>query len=83
MHLARNAGSTPVELKATFLARPRNEIHKLLAGTRAYPLVDPQAHEQGAGILATAANAVKPFPTVYYSRESSPVCAIQNVSARF
>jgi len=46
---------------ATFLAQPRNEIHQALAGTRAYPLVDPQAHEQGAGILATAANAVKPF----------------------
>jgi len=44
-----------------FLALPRSEIQKALTGTRAYPLVDPGAHEQGSGILATAANAVKPF----------------------
>ena len=44
-----------------FLALPREEIQKALKGTQAYPLIDPGAHEQGAGILATAANAVKPF----------------------
>jgi type IV secretory pathway TraG/TraD family ATPase VirD4 len=45
----------------SFLALPREEIQKALKGTPAYPLIDPGAHEQGAGILATAANAVKPF----------------------
>src|SRR5208283_5585729 len=44
-----------------FLALSRGEIQQGLTGTRAYPLVDPGAHEQGSGILATAANAVKPF----------------------
>ena len=44
-----------------FLALSRGEIQQGLTGTRAYPFVDPGAHEQGSGILATAANAVKPF----------------------
>jgi type IV secretory pathway TraG/TraD family ATPase VirD4 len=44
-----------------FLALPRADIQERLTGTRAYPLIDPGAHEQGSGILATAANAVKPF----------------------
>jgi len=44
-----------------FLALPRKDIQTALSGTRAYPLIDPGAHEQGSGILATAANAVKPF----------------------
>jgi type IV secretory pathway TraG/TraD family ATPase VirD4 len=46
---------------ANFLALPRAEIQKALTGTRAYPLIDPGAHEQGSGILATVANAVKCF----------------------
>ncbi len=44
-----------------FLALSRSAIQQELTGTRAYPLIDPGAHEQGSGILATAANAVKPF----------------------
>ncbi len=44
-----------------FFSLPRQEIHQELAGTRAYPLIDPGAHEQGSGILATAANAIKYF----------------------
>jgi type IV secretory pathway TraG/TraD family ATPase VirD4 len=44
-----------------FLALPREDIQQALKGTQAYPLIDPGAHEQGSGILATAANAVKPF----------------------
>jgi energy-coupling factor transporter ATP-binding protein EcfA2 len=44
-----------------FLALSREQIQEQLKGTRAYPLIDPGAHEQGSGILATAANAVKPF----------------------
>jgi type IV secretory pathway TraG/TraD family ATPase VirD4 len=44
-----------------FFSQPRLKIHQELAGTRAYPLIDPGAHEQGSGILATAANAIKSF----------------------
>jgi type IV secretory pathway TraG/TraD family ATPase VirD4 len=44
-----------------FLAQSRAKIHKALVGTGAYPLVDPDATEQGSGILATASNAIKPF----------------------
>ena len=46
---------------ADFLALPRPEIHKKLAGTRAYPLVDEHAAEQGTGIISVAANATKAF----------------------
>jgi len=44
-----------------FFSHPRLKIHEKLAGTRAHPLIDPGAHEQGSGILATAANAIKSF----------------------
>jgi energy-coupling factor transporter ATP-binding protein EcfA2 len=43
------------------LALPREELRQALAGTPAEPLIDPGAHEQGAGIVATAAGAVRPF----------------------
>jgi len=43
------------------LSLPREELRQTLAGTPAEPLVDPGAHEQGAGIVATAAGAVRPF----------------------
>ena len=46
---------------ADFLALPRPEIHEQLAGTRAYPLVDEHAAEQGTGIISVAANATKAF----------------------
>jgi hypothetical protein len=46
---------------ADFLAQPRPAIHKQLAGTRAYPLVDEHAAEQGTGIISVAANATKGF----------------------
>jgi energy-coupling factor transporter ATP-binding protein EcfA2 len=46
---------------ADFLALPRPEMHKMLAGTRAYPLVDEHAAEQGTGIISVAANATKGF----------------------
>ena len=48
-----------IRLLADFLALPRDELHARLAGTRAYAIVDPQAHDQGAGIVATVANALK------------------------
>lgn len=44
-----------------FVSFPRDQIHKRLEGTPAYPLIDPGAAEQGAGILATAVNAIKTF----------------------
>jgi type IV secretory pathway TraG/TraD family ATPase VirD4 len=46
---------------ADFLALPRKEIHEALEGTRAHPLVDPHAAEQGTGIISVAANATKGF----------------------
>jgi energy-coupling factor transporter ATP-binding protein EcfA2 len=56
-----------------FLALPREDIQEQLKGTRAYPLIDPGAHEQGAGILATAANAVKPFYHLPESHQTSRI----------
>jgi len=46
---------------ADFLALPRAEIHAKLSSTRAYPLVDEHAAEQGTGIISVAANATKAF----------------------
>ncbi|HTT75990.1 MAG TPA: type IV secretion system DNA-binding domain-containing protein [Candidatus Binataceae bacterium] len=43
------------------LALPREELRQTLVGTPAEPLIDPGAHEQGAGIIATATGAVRPF----------------------
>jgi energy-coupling factor transporter ATP-binding protein EcfA2 len=43
------------------LSLPREELRQTLAATSAEPLIDPGAHEQGAGIVATAAGAVRPF----------------------
>ena len=39
----------------------RAELRQHLAGTPAQPLIDPGAHDQGAGIVATAANAINPL----------------------
>jgi type IV secretory pathway TraG/TraD family ATPase VirD4 len=44
-----------------FLGLSRKELHRRLEGTRAYPLLDPSAAEQGTGIVSVAANAVKAF----------------------
>jgi type IV secretory pathway TraG/TraD family ATPase VirD4 len=44
-----------------FLGLPRAELHRRLEGTRAYPLIDPSAADQGTGIISVAANAVKAF----------------------
>ena len=40
---------------------PRAELKQRLKGTPAEALIDPGAHEQGAGIVATVANTVNPF----------------------
>jgi hypothetical protein len=52
----REAASIP-----RLLTLPRAELRRALAGTPAEALIDPGAHEQGAGIVATAANATKAF----------------------
>lgn len=46
---------------SALLALPRDRLKEAIAGTPAEPLVDPKAHDQGAGIVAMAANAVNPF----------------------
>jgi hypothetical protein len=58
---------------ADFLALPRADIHKRLAGSRAYPLVDPHAAEQGTGIISVAANATKAFYHLPRSEETNRV----------
>jgi type IV secretory pathway TraG/TraD family ATPase VirD4 len=54
---------------------PRAELKQRLRGTPAEALIDPGAHEQGAGIVATVANAVNPF-------RSPPTSAAAEWSAR-
>ncbi len=39
----------------------RDQLKQALSGTPAYSLIDPGAHEQGAGMIATVANATRPF----------------------
>jgi hypothetical protein len=46
---------------SALLALPRDRLKEAIAGTPAEPLVDPKAHDQGAGIVAMAANAINPF----------------------
>ncbi len=45
----------------TLLELNRDQLKQTLSGTPAYSLIDPGAHEQGAGIIATVANATRPF----------------------
>jgi Type IV secretion-system coupling protein DNA-binding domain len=45
----------------SLVSQPRDALHAALEGTPAYPLIDPGAHEQGAGILGTAVNKIKTF----------------------
>jgi Type IV secretion-system coupling protein DNA-binding domain len=59
LHLTRDQGE--VEDLLGFVAQDRTTIHKALKGTPAYQLIDPEAHDQGAGILGTASNAIKTF----------------------
>lgn len=40
---------------------PRAELKRRLSGTAAEALIDPGAHDQGAGIVATATNAINPL----------------------
>jgi len=43
------------------LTLPREQLKKALAGTPAEALIDPGAHDQGAGIVAMATNATNPL----------------------
>jgi hypothetical protein len=43
------------------LTLPRDRLKRALAGTAAEPLIDPGAHDQGAGIVAMVTNATNPF----------------------
>jgi hypothetical protein len=61
--------SVPASLP-TLLSLSRTELKKRLAGTPAEPLIDPGAHDQGAGIVATAANAINPLR--YLPRKCGP-----------
>jgi hypothetical protein len=51
------------------LALPRAKLKEALRGTAAEALIDPGAHEQGAGIVATAYNATNSFRHLPTSRE--------------
>jgi Type IV secretion-system coupling protein DNA-binding domain len=59
LHVVRDHGDAGDLLKLVSL--PRAELHEALRGTPAYALIDPEAHDQGAGILGTATNAIKTF----------------------
>ncbi len=51
------------------LALPRAKLKEALRGTPAEALIDPGAHEQGAGIVATAFNATSSFRHLPQSAE--------------
>jgi len=55
----------------------RDQLKRALSGTPAYSLIDPGAHEQGAGIVATVANATRPFLYLPPSDGRSPWSALE------
>jgi hypothetical protein len=59
LHVARDNPDPDSLLNLVSL--PREQLHSALKGTPAYALIDPEAHDQGAGILGTATNAIKTF----------------------
>ena len=60
---SHDAGDIP-----KLLALPRAKLKEALRGAPAEALIDPGAHDQGAGIVATAFNATNPFR--YLAREA-------------
>jgi hypothetical protein len=54
------------------LTLPRDRLKQALAGTAAEPLIDPGAHDQGAGIVAMVTNATNPFLYLPPSRPERP-----------
>jgi len=55
----------------------RDKLKQAISGTPAYSLIDPGAHEQGAGIIATVANATRPFLYLPPSDGRPPWSALQ------
>jgi hypothetical protein len=55
----------------------REKLKQALSGTPACGLIDPGAHEQGAGIVATVANATRPFLYLPPSDGRPPWSALQ------
>ncbi len=60
-HAARQGDTAGSQGLIEFMEMTRQEMHSALQGTRAYPLIDPDARETGTGIVAGAANAIKSF----------------------
>jgi energy-coupling factor transporter ATP-binding protein EcfA2 len=54
-----------------FLSQPRPKLHKAVEGTSAYALIDPEAHDQGVGIVSVASNATKSFNHLPSAKEAS------------
>jgi type IV secretory pathway TraG/TraD family ATPase VirD4 len=54
----------------------RQQLKQTLSGTPAYSLIDPGAHEEGAGIVATVANATRPFLYLPLLTEGRPWSAL-------
>jgi hypothetical protein len=52
---------------------PRDRLHEALNGTPAYALIDPQAHDKGAGIFGPAADEIKTFVHLPKLNETNPV----------
>jgi Type IV secretion-system coupling protein DNA-binding domain len=63
---SREPGAIP-----KLLALPRAKLKAALRGTPAEVLIDPGAHEQGAGIVATAFNATSSFRHLPQSAEQA------------
>ncbi len=63
------------------LALPRAKLKEALRATAAEALIDPGAHEQGAGIVATAYNATNSFRHLPTSRDRA-WCALEWAQTR-
>jgi len=59
LHVARD--NPDPESLLTLVSLERGALREALRNTPAYALIDPEAHDQGAGILGTAANDIKTF----------------------
>jgi type IV secretory pathway TraG/TraD family ATPase VirD4 len=59
LHVARDEAHPGRLMELVSL--PRDQLHEALKHTPAFALIDPEAHDQGAGILGTAVNAIKTF----------------------
>ena len=55
------------------LTLSRDRLKQALAGTPAEPLIDPGAHDQGAGIVAMVTNTTNPFRYLPPEERSRPI----------